>query len=250
MVAEQAALIAALFVAFGEALHARRSRRIARLAFGPGERPAPWARLAPLLRVGAASALAWGLVTLMLVPPKVFVGETLAERERRHLLIVLDVSPSMRLQDAGPDRTQSRTARVASLMESFFRRVPAEQYLLSVVACYNGAKPVVVDAKDMEVIRNILHDLPMNYAFRVGKTDLFAGLEEAARIAPSLEPPKRDALAPFRRRYRARLGDAEAAGFESAMSWLSAWEIHAPARSSTAIFPVRMRQPFGRSPSA
>lgn len=188
MVAEWAALIAGLLVVIGEALHARRCRRLARLAFGPTGRPAPWARPAPLARVAAASALAWGLVTLMLVPPKVFAAEAGREGQDRHLLLVLDVSPSMKLQDAGPEKKQSRTARVATLMESFFQRVPVEQYLLSIVACYNGAKPVVVDAEDMEVVRNILHDLPMNYAFRVGKTDLFSGLEEAAKIAHPWNP--------------------------------------------------------------
>ena len=188
MVAELAGLIAGLVVALGEALHVRRCRRLARLAFGPTGRPAPWARSAPILRVAAASALAWGMATLMLVPPRTFHAEAGTDAPDRHLLVVLDVSPSMRLEDAGPEGTQSRTARVATLMESFFRRVPVEQYLLSIVACYNGAKPVVVDAKDMEVVRNILHDLPMNYAFRVGKTDLFAGLEEAARIAHPWNP--------------------------------------------------------------
>jgi Ca-activated chloride channel family protein len=73
-------------------------------------------------------------------------------------------------------------------MESFFDRVPLEQYRVSVVAVYNGAKPVVIDTKDFEVIRNILGDLPMHYAFRSGKTQLFDGLEEAARIAKPWNP--------------------------------------------------------------
>jgi Ca-activated chloride channel family protein len=47
----------------------------------------------------------------------------------------------------------------------------------------------VQNTKDLEVVRNILTDLPMQYAFKAGKTDIFAGLEEAARIARPL-PPK------------------------------------------------------------
>ena len=73
-------------------------------------------------------------------------------------------------------------------MESFFDRVPIEQYRVSVVAVYNGAKPVVIDTQDFEVVRNILGDLPMHYAFASGKTKLFDGLEEAARIAKSWNP--------------------------------------------------------------
>jgi Ca-activated chloride channel family protein len=37
-------------------------------------------------------------------------------------------------------------------------------------------------------MRNILTDLPMNYAFEPGPTNIFAGLEEAARIAHPWQP--------------------------------------------------------------
>src|SRR5262249_43013089 len=57
-----------------------------------------------------------------------------------------------------------------------------------VVACYNGSKPVVIDTKDIEVVRNIFSDLPMHYAFTAGKTDLFSGIAEAARIAHPWQP--------------------------------------------------------------
>ncbi len=97
----------ALLAAMAELLHARRCRRLARLAFGPDHRPAPWARLAPVLRVLAMTALAWGLVTLLELPPKMHVAETVPDNERRHVLIVLDVSPSMRLKDAGPNADQA-----------------------------------------------------------------------------------------------------------------------------------------------
>jgi Ca-activated chloride channel family protein len=78
--------------------------------------------------------------------------------------------------------------RAAVVMESFLQRVPVEIYLMSVVACYNGAKPVVVDTKDLEVVRNIFSDLPMHHAFPAGKTDLFSGLTEAAKIAHPWQP--------------------------------------------------------------
>ena len=188
MVAELAALGAAIVAALAEWLHSRRVRRLARLAFGPSERPAPWVIAAPVLRVAASAATAWGLVTLLLMPPKTHVAESIPDNQRRHLLLVLDVSPSMKLADAGPERSQSRSKRVMTLMESFFSRVPIEQYFTSVIACYNGSKPVVVATKDMEVVRNILDDLPLNYAFPVGKTDLFSGLAEAAEIARPWRP--------------------------------------------------------------
>src|SRR5207244_12297677 len=110
------------------------------------------------------------------------------ESEYRDLVLVLDVSPSMRLQDSGPDGKQTRRKRAAELLKSFFERVPMELYRTSVVAVYNGAKPVVVRTTDPEVVRNILEDLPMEYAFKAGPTDLFSGLEEAARVARPWRP--------------------------------------------------------------
>lgn len=174
-----------------EWIHALRVRRVARLAFGPTGKPAPWARLAPAARVLSFAALAWGLATLVLVAPKRYeLGGTRsrAERDPNHVLLVLDVSPSMRLVDAGPDKKQSRMMRARDLMESFFDRVPMEENRVSVVATYNGAKPVVVDTQDAEVVRHILGELPMHWAFPTGKTKIFDGLEEAARIAKPWNP--------------------------------------------------------------
>ncbi len=186
--AEIVALVVALVVVVAELLHARRTGRLARLAFGPGGKPSYWARFAPLVRIAGASALAWGFVSLMLIPPKAHVAETLPDKDRRHLLLILDVSPSMLLKDAGPKRDQSRKVRASEVLNSFFSRVPIDSYLISVVACYNGSKPVVVDTKDMEVVHNILTDLPMQYAFLAGKTDLFSGLTEGAKIAQPWNP--------------------------------------------------------------
>ena len=188
MVALIVAITALSLTALAELLHARRCRALGALAFGPGRKPAAWARSAPLWRVLAAGLLGFALPVLLLAEPKVHKIGAIPEGELNHLVIVLDVSPSMRLQDAGPSRQQSRMQRARDVMESFFHRVPVEQYRLSVVATYNGAKPVVVDTSDLDVVRNILGDLPMHYAFPVGPTDMFAGLKEAARIAEPWRP--------------------------------------------------------------
>jgi Ca-activated chloride channel family protein len=188
MVAVLAAAAVVLLAACAEVLHARRCRRVAGLAFGPRRRPAPWVRLAAPLRVAALGALTWGLATLLELTPKVHKAGAIAESDYRHLLLVLDVSPSMRLRDAGPDRKMSRARRAAALVQSLFERVPIERYRLSIVATFTGAKPVVVDTTDMEVVHNILTDLPMQYAFKPGPTDLFSGLEEASRLARPWRP--------------------------------------------------------------
>jgi Ca-activated chloride channel family protein len=124
----------------------------------------------------------------MLLTPTTRDIEAVPEEEIRHLLLVLDVSPSMRLEDAGPTGKQSRMKRAADLMESLFQRVAADRFRVSIVAVYNGAKPVVEQTTDLEVVRNVLGDLPLNYAFESGETRLFDGLEEAARIARPWRP--------------------------------------------------------------
>jgi Ca-activated chloride channel family protein len=53
---------------------------------------------------------------------------------------------------------------------------------------YTGAKPVVIDTQDFEVVRNILGELPMHYAFPSGRTTLLDGFVEAARIAKPWNP--------------------------------------------------------------
>jgi Ca-activated chloride channel family protein len=172
-----------LVVLVAELLHARRVARIVHLVFGPGRRPTALARLAPFLRGAGAGLLAWGLVTLCHVEPKIHQTGEIADEEWRHLLLVYDVSPSMLLKDAGMNGDQARSARAKELIDSLFERVPIGKFKVSVIATYNGAKAVVEDTKDLEVVRHLLTQVDMRYAFKSGSTKLFDGIAEAARIA-------------------------------------------------------------------
>lgn len=187
MVAEALALSVAVALLAAEMLHDRRIRRVAVLAFGPTGRPRPWVWAAPWLRTAAMAALVWGLTTLLLLPPQVHHQSNFDKRKLRHLLVLLDVSPSMRLADAGPSKKQTRRARAKELIESFLQRSGAD-FKTSVVAFYTEAKPVVVDTIDSEVVHNILGDLPMHWAFDAGHTRLFDGLTEAAKLARTWKP--------------------------------------------------------------
>lgn len=171
-----------------ELLHFGRVLRIAPLAFGPGRARLAAAVLAPVLRVLAIGAAAYGLTVLAVLPPKSHKAGEIKESEYRHLVLVLDVSRSMDVEDAGPGGTQKRSARAADLIQSFFERVQAEKYKTTVVAVAAEAKPVVKDTADREVVRNILTELPMRHAFKPGETNMFAGLEEAAKIAKPWPP--------------------------------------------------------------
>jgi Ca-activated chloride channel family protein len=89
----------------------------------------------------------------------------------------------MQLTDAGVGRQQRRAHRASEVLMSVLSRIALDQVRISVVAFYNGAKPVVVDTYDLEVVRNIINDLPLDYAFDIGKTKLFDGVREAANLA-------------------------------------------------------------------
>ncbi len=182
------ALLVGLVVLAAEWLHGTRVRRVGRLLFGPKGKPEAWTVVVPWLRSAGAGLLAWGLLTLILdVEAKQHGSDTIKEEDWRHLVLVLDVSPSMRLEDAGPELEQSRAHRGRDVLNSIFSRVAIGGYKVSVVATYSGAIPVVVDTTDAEVLQNVLSDLPMHYAFKRGETRLFDGLEEAARIAKDWE---------------------------------------------------------------
>lgn len=188
MVAAIVAASVALVAGLTEWLHARRVRRLAPLAFGPAGRPARWVAAAAPLRALALASLAWALVTLIFVEPTVYRARSAGPEDFRHVVLVMDVSPSMKLADAGPEGDLARSVRAFDLMESFFKRVSVEQFRLSLIAVYNGAKPVVVDTKDAEVVRNFLDGMDMFQAFDTGQTKLFDGLEEAFRIAAPWDP--------------------------------------------------------------
>jgi len=181
-------LVVMLLAALAEWLHARRCRRVARLAFGPGGKAREWTRVVPALRAAAVGALTWGFVTLLLVGPRAARSDLIPEGGYRHLVLALDVSPSMQLKDAGPEGKQSRAERASDVLMSLLSRIATDQARISIVAFYTDAKRVVVDTFDMEVVKNALNDLPLDLAFDVGKTKLLDGVRESAELAKPWQP--------------------------------------------------------------
>jgi Ca-activated chloride channel family protein len=183
-----AAAVVVVVAVGAELIHYARVLRLAPLAFGPRRSRLVVAAAAPLFRVGALGAATWGLTVLLVLPPTTHRAGEIKAHEYRHLVLVLDVSRSMEVEDAGPGGAQKRSARAADLIQSFFERVAAERYKTTIVAVASEAKPVVLDTVDREVVRNILTELPMRHAFKPGETNIFAGLEEAAKLARPWPP--------------------------------------------------------------
>jgi Ca-activated chloride channel family protein len=177
-IATWAACGIAVFAAFAEWLHGRRVRRLARLAFGPDNAPRLWTQITPTIRVLAISGVVWSLVVLM------SFDRSSRNRERnaaatRHLIVMLDVSPSMQLADAGERGNQTRAARAAELLRSVMERAPSGEVKITMACFYTDAMPLVQECSDREVIWNFADNLPLYIAYRPGKTDMVKSLNTA-----------------------------------------------------------------------
>lgn len=179
----------ALIVVLAEAWHLKRIKRIKQLAFGPNGRAAAWTWLAPIFRVLGISLACWGFLSLWLVvEARVHTSGLLNESDYRHLVLVVDVSPSMQAEDAGLDGKRTRRQRASDLVESLFGRIPMRQFKVTFIAVYTDAKPLVEDSKDHEVVRHIIEKMPMWHAFKSGKTNLMSGIRLAAKMAKPWNP--------------------------------------------------------------
>lgn len=168
-----------------EWLHAGRVRGIGRLAFGPDAKPRAWTQLVPALRVLAFAGVIWSLVVLL-----AFEGSSrLRERNAaatRHLMVLLDVSPSMELKDAGEDGAQSRRNRAATLLKSVMERANSEQTRVTMACFYSDAMLLVKEASDRELIWNFADNLPLHIAYKPGKTSLLKSLNTAGGYVKDL----------------------------------------------------------------
>jgi Ca-activated chloride channel homolog len=179
-------------ICFGaEWLHSKRIKALASLSFGPEKKARKWTSFVPLIRALSLAALAWSLLVLMNYN-EINFGEDILETEIpdekvEHVLIILDVSPSMYLKDAGVEGDLQRKVRAREVLESMMERIKDPHVKYSLVATFTDALPVIIDTSDEAVIANIL-DLPMDQAFTPGKTDLLKGVEKAFEIAKKWRP--------------------------------------------------------------
>ena len=189
MVPEFIALSVALIACLAEILHQRRINRVRLLAFGPAGRPRHWTWTVPVWRVVGLTLAAWGFASLWLqVEPRVHNQELVKENEYKHLVLVVDVSPSMHLQDAGPEGDRSRRQRASDVIESLFNRVPTRNFKISLIGVYTDAKALLEDSKDHEVVRHIMERMPMWHAYKPGKTNLLSGISLASKMARPWNP--------------------------------------------------------------
>lgn len=182
------AVAVGVLVAVGEWLHARRTSRIARLAFGEHGRPAAWVGLVPVFRVVAVGMLTWGLLMLAVLDPEVRSMDD-PDGASKHLLVALDVSPSMLLEDSGPEREKvMRSIWGGKVVQGILDRLDMATTRITLVAFYTDAITVLKETHDKSVIANALDGLPMYVAFKSGPTKVQEGVNKALEIAKGWMP--------------------------------------------------------------
>lgn len=182
-----------LLALWAEVWHARRCRTVARLAFGPTAAPRPWTRAVPILSALASGVLAWGLVVLVAIPPEspqsnANTSDPSEEEKWQRIIILLDVSPSMNITDAGENRDKRRRDRILEVADGICSRIALGRTRFSVVAFFTSARPVVVDTTDVAVVRNVLDSLPLIWSFKPGETQLLEGVRAAGELARDWPP--------------------------------------------------------------
>lgn len=180
------AAMVGVLVLLAERLHARRTHTLRRLAFGADGRSASWTRFVPWIRALGVVLLVFGALTLMDFEPAAG-KQRLQSKASKQILICLDVSPSMRIRDAGPDLPRIKRSRWAGeAIEPLLRSIGgqyANDTRFSIVAFHTSAVPVIRETYDKEVVLNLFDDMNLDHAFLPGTTDLQAGVNEALRFA-------------------------------------------------------------------
>lgn len=184
MIPLASALAVLLLASLAEWLHVRRIRAVGRLAFGPTGAPHGWTRVVPWLRSLCLAAFTWGLVTLLMLKLAASEGKGGKQGDSKtatRLVFVADLSPSMYLTDAGPEGKQTRQARMREVVEGILQRVSGN-LRFGVIGFYTESLPVVMEARDPELVRNVFNGLPLTYAMPLGQTDLGQAVNAAVKL--------------------------------------------------------------------
>jgi Ca-activated chloride channel family protein len=176
-----AALAAAAVAAAGEWLHGRRVARLGKLAFGPRGRARSWTRLVAPLRVMAFAAAAWALVSLLAFDSRARDRDRRATATR-HLFVLLDVSPSMLLADAGEGGAETRNYRASQVLKSVLDRVPGDNLRFSAAGFYTESRMLVKECQDRELVLHLTGGVPFHITYKPGKTDLLASINQAGEF--------------------------------------------------------------------
>lgn len=174
----------AVVAACAEFLHSRRIAATDPLLHANDAMPAEWTRHLPWIRTTCLALLAGAFGIFYHASASAQNGPT--QPRERHLVVLLDVSPSMLIRDADESGTQSRAERAARILTEILNRCPGDHIKLSLIAFYTEPKALVQNTTDRNVVRYMASELPLHILFKPGKTDLLKSLNQAPKIIPDL----------------------------------------------------------------
>lgn len=176
------AFIIFIFALVAEYLHILKCKKVEKLSHGKHNKARTWTLIIPWVRCIAVYLIAWGLITLFKIDPSVHQKSPSDDKELRRIIIIYDISPSMQVPDAGTSKQTTRRTRAANQCVKILNSLSPAEFMVSIIAVHSDAKAVVINGKDLNVVHVILKDLPIEYAFKKGQTDLISGLKKASEM--------------------------------------------------------------------
>ena len=144
-------------VAISEVRHSRVARRVTQLGWNARAWESLCLRFVAVGRSIAFIGSIWAvtnLVSLPAVPSPSQQNDSLELRE--HIIILVDVSPSMLLMDGGIDKSQVRLTAATDYLDKLLVSSCVEDQLYSLWTCYDELIDYVDATPDKNVVRNFL----------------------------------------------------------------------------------------------
>jgi Ca-activated chloride channel homolog len=238
------ALVVFGVVLFCEWLHAKRVEKVAGLAFGPGGGPRKWTKAVPGFRAVVLAGITWALTFLLLTSQTLFVDpnniDQIPEDQIEHVMLLLDLSPSMMLVDAGETGEISRRDQMKGVVSSIVERF-GKHVRYTLVCFYTRPMPMVEDAFDKAIIYNVLDDLPIEKTMGPGKTNLAKAVSKGLELAAEKRADSTTVIV---------CTDGDTVEIEdlhylppSVMRWCLAWATPRKASRSMATCRARIQRP-------
>lgn len=151
--------IALLVAVVAEGLHLWRCHRLRHLTFRDSR--FPWGALATLAaaRITGIALAAIGIVWLSAGTASLpNLNSAINPQETDRVIILLDASLSMRLQDAGPSGNQNRGERAADLIRDLLHAEERRLPRTTLMVFAHRATPLAIDTIDWNVLRHAINN--------------------------------------------------------------------------------------------
>jgi hypothetical protein len=177
-------VLVVLSAVLAEFVHWRRCRRIARMEFATPRDGLAVVTVAAVARVVGIALTAPSLLLLWESSSVIrnSMGAVASEGELDRMIVIMDASKSMNLQDAGPNAKDTRASRARELiyyLVSQAQRMPRT----TLMAFGDATLPVVYDSKDWDVLSNVLLRQYYTTAFKSDKTNIDHAVQESVEKA-------------------------------------------------------------------